>query len=334
MMGFMDANESFYPQKFLKNAHVQTVLGTLRIRALSCRRWAEQSREIILTSSDGVRLQGFYSPLPSPKGLVILLHGWEGSAASTYMMTTGRYLYDQGFDIFRLNYRDHGQSHHLNPGIFFATNLKEVVDSVTHAAALANGRAVFLAGFSLGGNFALRIARQCAAAPIPKLRHVVAISPVLDPSRATDCIDRSPLYLGYFLKKWRRSLRQKQRLFPGRYDFGEALRAKNCREMTEILLLRQTDFKNPAHYFSGYTLTGDTLKDIPLPTSIITATDDPIIPADDFSRLALNGHTALIRHSHGGHNGFIEGLFSGTWYARHMVRLFDATRKHEEKGNG
>ena len=77
------------------------------------------AREMILDAGEGIRLLGFHSPQPDKraKGLVILLHGWEGSSDSTYILRAGRCLYRHGYDVFRLNYRDHGESHHLNEGL-------------------------------------------------------------------------------------------------------------------------------------------------------------------------------------------------------------------------
>lgn len=332
--------QTFHPRLVLKNATIQSILGSLRIRELGARAWVPSTKKIIVTTQAGVRLQGFYTPRQGrSQGMVILLHGWEGSAQSTYVLTAGNQFYQHGYDVLRLNYRDHGKSHHLNSGLFFATNLQEVFECVSQAAALSNGKPVFLAGFSLGGNFALRIARQCAVFPIEHLRRVVAISPVFDPSKATDCIDQLPLFRIYFLKKWRLSLKQKQELFPDLYDFSRALRSRSCREMTETLLSHHPEYSNPTDYFKGYALTGTALADMVLPaTTIITAADDPIIPVDDFHALALNDNTNLIIHRYGGHNGFIDGLFSTTWHERYMVTVFAQVKKSEEvlqiKGHG
>lgn len=326
-MGNAQITAPFRPHFLLSRAYPQTILASLGLRAIRSRAWTRNCREIIFTTARGVRLQGFFSPQrhTPPKGLVILLHGWEGSAESTYILTTGRYIHNHGHDVLRLNYRDHGHSHALNTGLFFATNLDEVYDAVRQAAALSQGRPVFLAGFSLGGNFALRIVRACAAEPIADLCHAVAVSPVLDPSRATDCIDRAPVFRSYFLKKWRRSLKLKQKLFPNHYDFKRVLASGTCREMTAALLPHQSRFDALDAYFKGYSLTRDDLAHAPIPTTIITAADDPIIPVDDFKHLRLNDHTRLIIHRHGGHNGFIDGLLSGTWYERVMVRTFAQT---------
>ena len=74
----------------------------------------ETSTSMILECEDGVRLKGSFSQHPNEKALIILLHGWEGSEQSTYVVSCGRHLYDQGASVFRLNYRDHGDSHALN----------------------------------------------------------------------------------------------------------------------------------------------------------------------------------------------------------------------------
>ncbi|BBO70574.1 hydrolase [Desulfosarcina alkanivorans] len=313
------------PPFWLRPAGVQTVLASAGLRALGRNAMVDAARQTILTTAEGVRLLGYMSrqARPRQKGLVILLHGWEGSSESTYIRTTGRFLFSHGFDVFRLNLRDHGPSHHLNTGIFYAVLLDEVVDAVRQIADAEHPNPVFLAGFSLGGNFALRIARQCAAQPINGLKQVVSISPVLDPDKATDRIDDSLLILKYFLKKWRRSLAVKQQLFPGRYDFSALMDVDNIREMTERLLARYSDYDSAGTYFRGYTLTNNDLRDITLPTTIITARDDPIIPVADFYDLHTSESTRLIVQPYGGHNGFLEGWRLNGWYERVMVDTFE-----------
>jgi hypothetical protein len=255
--------------------------------------------------------------------LVILLHGWEGSIDSTYMLRTGRALYRAGYDVFRLNFRDHGRSHHLNQGIFYAVLVQEVFEAVAKAATLAKERPVFLVGFSLGGNFALRIALRCGQAPIANLKHVVAISPVLDPDESTSRADAHPLIRRYFMKKWRRSLSVKQALFPDIYDFGPLLQLKTIRATTEALLKRYSPYASAPDYFRAYTLTGDALSELLLPTTLLTAEDDPIIPAADFRRLSLPSLANLVISRYGGHNGFLEGFRLRSRYEQELPALFD-----------
>lgn len=314
----------FNPPFFLKPTGVQTTLASAGLRALGKNRMVEAARQTILTTVEGVRLLGYTSRQPTPhkKGLVVLLHGWEGSSNSTYIRTTGRFLFNQGFDVFRLNLRDHGPSHHLNTGIFYAVMLDEVFDAVRQISEKESPSPVFLAGFSLGGNFALRIARKCVTQPIHGLKQIVSISPVLDPDKATDRIDDHRFIQGYFLKKWRRSLSIKQGLYPDRYDFSAIMAIENIREMTERLLEGYSSFDSAEKYFNRYTLINDYLCGIKVPTTIITAKDDPIIPVEDFYDLTLSDATCLFTHPYGGHNGFLQGWRLNGWYEEVMADLF------------
>ncbi len=315
--------QPFLPPPVLRHPFLQTLLASSSLRKLGKNPMLGAESEMILETENDVRLKGHFSPRFRGKGLVILLNGWLGSSDSAYVIATARYLYRGGYSVFRLNYRDHGDSHHLNPGLFYATRLDEVFEGVRRAAFLEKEKPVFLAGFSLGGNFALRIASRCALDGIPNLRHIVSISPALDPEKTTDAIDRRPVIKAYFMKKWRKSLLKKQSLFPAAYDFSEILKHTSIRVVTEKLLKRYSPYKTASQYFNAYSIKPGDLLNIPVPTTLIAAEDDPIIPASDFHRLKLNSMTNLVLHRRGGHNGFLEGFRLNTWYERNMADLFD-----------
>ncbi len=317
-------NRTFNPPFYLRSSLLQTVLASLKIRAMGVNPMIEASREVILTVGDGVRLLGFHSPRPraSSKGLVILIHGWEGGSGSAYILNTGKYLFSHGYDIFRLNLRDHGQTHHLNEGLFYSTLLEEAFEAVKKISELVRSGPVFLMGFSLGGNFALRIARRFMQEPCTPLHRIVAISPALDPSKATDAIDRHWLLRPYFLKKWKRSLKRKQELYPHRYDFSPLFSIRTVRETTEALISQSGLYPGAREYFAAYTLGAGSLTDVTIPLTIITSRDDPAIPVDDFYNLDLASPHRLIIHTYGGHNGFLSGLFSPTWYEREVIPVF------------
>jgi uncharacterized protein len=315
----------FKPLWPMKNAMLQTVLASSRLRIIGKDPMSREARKMIFTTSQDVRLMAWYSPQTDgrSRGLVILLNGWQGCATSAYMVATGKMLYHHGYSVLRLEYRDHGDSHHLNKGLFYATLLKEVLECVAQAARLEAPRPAFLAGFSLGGNFALRIARECGSGGMENLQHIVSISPVLDPQKSTDAINRNAVINSYFLKKWKRSLYRKQRLFPSLYDFTDILGLNDIRTMTEMLISKYSLYENAAQYFSAYSVGAEDLSGIVIPTTIIAAKDDPIIPAEDFYSLCLNDTTRLCLHKHGGHNGFFESFRLNTWYEKEMIHIFN-----------
>lgn len=314
---------AFTPPFYLRSTFAQTLLAS-RIPSRGHNLMLASAREVTLNPVADIRLQGFYSPQTAgvAKGLVVLLHGWEGSVNSAYMLRTGRFLYEQGFAVFRLNYRDHGETHHLNHGLFYAVLLDEVFGVVQQIAQDAGDLPVFLAGFSMGGNFALRIARRHTETPLPNLKHIFSISPALDPEKSTQAIDAYPLLRKYFRKKWSRSLLKKQALFPELYNFNDVLKLETIMEMTEVMVQRYSDYPSSADYFSHYAVLGDALANITIPVTIVTAQDDPIIPVADFYDLKLPASAELIVHRYGGHNGFLETLSGKAWYQQKMLETW------------
>lgn len=284
------------------------------------------SQEVIVDAGDGGRLLGYQSRQTkrAPRGLIILIHGWEGSSDSTYVLSTGRFLFRRGYEIFRLNLRDHGQSHHLNRGLFHGALTDETAQAVAHIARLLPDRPCYLVGFSLGGNFALRIALRQSAEPIRNLSRVFAISPALDPYRSTLAIDESlPIYRNYFLAKWKRSLRRKESSFPELYRFESILHHKTCMGLTEAIMPWFTEFGHYRDYFSRYTLTGNLIAPLAFPVTVFTAADDPFIPVEDFHQLPKNRFLELSIQPYGGHCGFLDPFPFGCWYERMIADALD-----------
>ncbi len=305
----------FLPPFALRNRHAQSLLASSKLRRQLLRlRYgdlARRTRELILDAGDGVRLQGMLTEGSGGREPVVVLHGWEGSHRSAYVVGCTHRLLDAGHPVLRLNLRDHGDTHHLNDGIFHSCRLDEVVGAVASFARLRE-TPVSLVGFSLGGNFALRIGLRAGEGGF--VRRIVTVSPVLDPQRTMEEMERGPgIYEWYFSRKWRHSLACKQRAFPGRYDFSGWPRTRSLRAQTAFMLERFTDYASMTDYFDGYTLTGDRLAALPVETTIVSALDDPIIPADDFLRLTLPPRARLELLPLGGHNGFLDSWGLRGW---------------------
>jgi uncharacterized protein len=315
----------YRPPRLLRNPHLQSVLASSGLRAVLARRRRNRleaaAEEHLLDCGDGVRLQGFHTRQQvrdGARGLAVLLHGWEGSVQSTYLLNTGARLLEDGFDVFRLNLRDHGDTHHLNPELFHSCRIDEVVGAVHAVGARLQPRRLFVAGYSLGGNFALRVALRAPAAGIA-LDHAVAVCPVISPAAGLRAIESAPwFYQAYFLRKWRRSLARKAALFPEQYRFEDWGGDVSLRELTRQLVERHTEFGTLDNYLDGYSVAGDRLEPMAVPASILTAADDPIIPVDDFRALRLPPAVRLEIAPFGGHCGFLVGL-GGRTYAEDFI---------------
>jgi predicted alpha/beta-fold hydrolase len=312
MNGAVLKGTDFRPSWLLRNPHVQSVLASSGLRRwLATRRGNEietRAVEHVIDCGDGIRLQGFHTSqraLAEARGLVVLLHGWEGSARSNYVLTTGARLLREGFDVFRLNFRDHGATHHLNREIFHSCRIDEVVNAVREVAREFDPSARAIGGFSLGGNFALRVALRAPAARI-SLAYALAVCPVVSPASGLFGLENGPaFYQRYFLHKWTRSLRAKQSLFPDTELFSHDELRDDLRGLTRTLVMRHTDFGSLENYLGGYSIERDALSALRVPATILTSSDDPVIPIEDFLKLELPPNIELDIAAYGGHCGFI-----------------------------
>ncbi|MEM7536821.1 MAG: alpha/beta fold hydrolase, partial [Chloroflexota bacterium] len=244
---------SFRPQTLIANQHAQTILTrflpleTDMIRAIEMPVILDAGfDETEQAPHQSVRMLGYYTAARSQtqgksRGLVLNLHGWEGCSHSTYNISITAALLHAGYDVFRLNLRDHGPSYHvdshaLNPGVFMGTLLNEAVEATHQIAQMAGDTPFYIVGPSMGGNFALRFAIRHTQTPFHNLKKVIAICPAVQPGHATMALDQSSIYRDYFRRRWVDSLMRKQTLFPEQYDFAPIASIKSLWDMTEWLI--------------------------------------------------------------------------------------------------
>ena len=311
-----DLFAKFVPPLGLRSRHVQSLLNSSKMRRRKVLQRSVALRECaeVWTLDGGcdedghhIRLQGLYSKQPAhSRGLVVLLHGWEGSVNSNYILANGAGLFEAGFDVFRLNFRDHGDTHHLNPGIFHSCRLDEVVHSLRDLQDRLEIGPWFLCGYSLGGNFSLRVALQAQDAGL-HLGQVVAVCPVINPAHAMISMEQGlRFYERYFERKWSRSLRIKQASFHDLYGDERWYDIRGLRERTHYLATRHAGFESAEAYFEGYSIADHRLAPLQVPSTILTAADDPVVPVGDFEDLPENPVLELIISPYGGHCGFLK----------------------------
>ncbi len=315
------SQSGFAPHRLVRSGATQTVLG--RLKPAGADMVLASEHVVVLdggpdqTGADPerpVRLHGYYNAHSrgrAARGLVLNLHGWEGNSHSNYNLIMAAALVQEGYNVFRLNLRDHGPHLHLNPyalnkGVFFATLLDEVSAAVRQVAQLAGDKPFYIIGASMGGNFALRLAIRHSEDPFPNLRRVIAISPAVNPARSVVMMDRQPAYRAFFRRRWLRSLLEKQRLFPNDYSFAELARIPTVLGMTEWLVKEMGYFSGAADYFASYAVTGRAFAELAVPTTVLTAQNDAVIPPVDFYAIQPHPLLDLRVFPSGGHVGFVD----------------------------
>lgn len=321
----------FHVKGVLANRHVQSMLASSKLRkrmhSNKHKDLVDHQKDVILNAGDDVQLHCLYSENKQTKNknkLVILIHGWEGSAESTYLLSAASCLYNEGFSVIRFHLRDHGPSSHLNTELFHAARLDEVLNALQDIQYRFNYEKTYLAGFSLGGNFALRVGQKADEFAL-NLSHIVAISPVFSPAETMAALENgSVIYRQYFIKKWKRALETKAKHFPELYDFSSLLASKNLNDMTHILITEQTPFDSVQDYFNSYTLSPDSVKHSSIKTDLIIAADDPVIPSNCSAQFSSTDTFKLRVFAHGGHCGFIQNWCLESWVDRELLSLFSS----------
>ncbi|WP_075186890.1 YheT family hydrolase [Teredinibacter haidensis] len=322
--------EDFQPPWHLNNHHIQATLSSSKLRKNALLRqhaaMLNNAQTQIIDAGNGVRLLGELNqsdPEKKAKQLIILLHGWEGSSQSNYIISATATLLAAGYDVVRLNFRDHGDSHHLNRGIFNSSLVEEVAGAIKNLQATQGYERSGLMGFSLGGNFALRVGLLNQSLHKP-LDAVLAVCPVLDPVHTMQRLENGPFwYEQYFVHKWKRSLLKKLAHFPD-YGFHEPLqKLKRLREMNDYFIPRYTNYNTVEDYFRAYTITGHKLAFTSSATSLIVSKDDPVIPVQDLTKIARPTSLSISLQKHGSHCAFLRGIGKPSWVDKYAIAFFE-----------
>jgi predicted alpha/beta-fold hydrolase len=302
-------------------------MGSGSLRRLLARSQSKElvtaEQEWLMDGGNGAQLIGHYSSRPENQcGLAVLIHGWEGSSRSNYILSTGAHLFARGFNVFRLNLRDHGDSHHLNPGVFHSCRINEVIAALGDMQQRTAASNWVMAGFSLGGNFALRVALKGEETGL-SIKHCVAICPVINPEHVLKSMEDGPtFYEDYYNRKWAKSLRKKEACFPERYDYKEWHKLPDMRERTRYLATAYYGFQTLEDYFDGYSVARDRLADLAVPSSILTSRDDPVVPVGDTGCLPQNPNIEIDVTEYGGHCGYLKNWKLESWAEDYILDRF------------
>ena len=323
----MSFNQAFSPPPGLTNPHVQTILSSVGRKVMvpqSVKAFLDAATEHVIEVA-GVRLvvhRNTQANNPDAP-LIMIVPGWLGNSRSSYVVSAALQLWRQGFNVARINLRDHGDTAHLNSGLFHSALIEEVIELARYL--MTDGqperndlRHCGLIGYSLGGDFALRLARA-----IPELT-TLAICPAIDPYATMRQIESSIIYRNYFIIKWRKLFREKQRHFPTLYDFGPAMKLSSVASLTDYFIKYHSEFDDTASYCAAYDLSDSALTGVS--AHIVAAADDPIIPAHFYERLPETITVDLI--DRGGHGAFLENWQLDSWVDRYSCRFFSQRLKN------
>lgn len=297
----------FSPVWWLRNRHAQTLYPAFPWAAVP----DVQLRTEFLELPDGdATTVDWMIDGPDPDSgapILIILHGLEGSAYSSYARMLLRAAADHQWRAAVLHFRDCGDYRNRLPRRYHAGETSDIRYFLETLRLAGHDGPMVAAGYSLGGNVLLKyLGENGASTPLDA---AAAVSVPLDLHKCASALSTgfSKIYQHYLLKRMKSAVSRKFDQHTAAFDWHRTMAATDFAEFDDAVTA-------PLHGFSGKDEYYDRcssvhfLHEIRRPTLIINSLDDPfmtpsVIPPED----QLSEDVQIEVSAHGGHVGFICG---------------------------
>ena len=258
---------------------------------------------------------------------LIALHGLEGSSQAHYMRGLADKARAAGMNAVLLNQRNCGGTEALSAGLYHSGLSADPRAVIEELITLDRLPAIAVAGYSLGGNVAVRLAGDYGPDAPPQLRAIVAVSPTMHLGMCVEALERRSnfLYQWNFVRNLKRRMRRKARAWPGRFDLSRLGAVRTVRDFDNHFTAPHHGFRDADDYYhrASSLRVADRVR---VPTLVVSADDDPFIPPEQFddSGIAANRHITVQITPHGGHCGFYARAsagFDGYWAERRVIEV-------------
>lgn len=318
--------ETFEPHRRLRNGHAMTLWAWARRREFP-QLPAPADRLVEVAADARVLAHCYFHRDAAAHPTLIALHGLEGSSTAHYMRGVAAKGWAAGFNVALLNQRNCGGTEHLAATLYHS-GLTADVDVLLRQLTAEGHRSIVVAGYSLGGNLALKLAGDYGATPPAALRGAVAVSPVMDLPRCVDALERrsNVIYQWNFVRNLKARMRRKAAAFPGLFSLDPLPGIHTVRQFDEAYTAPFFGFQNAADYYHRAAALR-VVDRISVPTLIVTAADDPFVPPHPFREppVTTNPRISVELSAHGGHCAFVAAShgngFDGYWAERRIVEF-------------
>ena len=258
---------------------------------------------------------------------LIALHGLNGSSDAHYMRGLAAKAFARGLNVVRLNQRNCGNTEQLSIGLFHSGLTADAAHVIHELSEIDGLHSIAVAGYSLGGNVALKLAAEYGAHAPRTFRAVAAVSPIIEIGECVRALERpgNALYQWNFVRDLKQRIRRKERARRGLFDLRRLAAVRTVRDFDEMYTAPYFGFRSAEDYY--YRASSLRIIDrISVPALVITAEDDPFVPSQPFQDPKLTGNPCIELRlcEHGGHCGFVGPSSSGDdgYWAENQVVSF------------
>lgn len=262
--------------------------------------------------------------------VALLLHGVIGCHGSPYLVRISGKLNDAGVRTFRMDQRGCGAGMKLAQHACHAGRSEDALAAVEAIEQLCPQSPCTMIGFSLGGNITLKLLGDCGAHAPANLDSAVAVSPPIDLVCCGENIDLG--FNRFFSRTFARALvrfaQERREFIRGIADIELLPEPRSIVDFDDLVTAPLSGFHGVWDYYRQCSAS-PRLRQITLPTLIITAHDDPVIPFEMFEQAVLSNTTTLLETPQGGHVGYYaaRGSDPDRWWVD--WRIIDWISQHD-----
>ncbi len=294
--------QRYKPNFLFRNAHLCTMFpyGFRKLPFLN------YTRERIFTNDGDFYDVDWLQSSNKTDQVIVLLHGLEGSAQSQYIKGLANHFSQKNVDVCAVNHRSCGGEMNQTIGFYHSGFTKDLDALIPSLAKKYN--AIFIAGYSLGGNMALKYAGTANDIP-EQLKAIIAFSVPCHLSSSAVMLNhwKNKAYSIQFLNTLNKKIINKARLFPGLLNENDFKNITSLREYDNRVTAPLHGFVDAEDYYEKSS-SKQFLPNIKVPSLLINAQDDTFLAPPCFPNEIAEGHEYFhfLRSTHGGHVGFAQ----------------------------
>jgi predicted alpha/beta-fold hydrolase len=295
----------FLPHPLIPGGHAQTLAGLYgRLTRFPYR---AQRHQVVLEDGDALVLhEDSASGSEQENRIVLLVPGLGGSFQSPFMPRIAAKLNASGFRTFRMDLRGCGSGYRLARLPGHAGRSEDTAAAVRKIAELYPRSPVTAVGFSMGANMVLKMLGEIGRIPLGHLDSGVGVAPPVDILTCSRRMLRLPyrLYGDAFVSALLREVKRRGRFVEEIRKIPRFPLPKTVMEFDDRFTAPLSGFVDVRDYYEQSS-SGPLLPKIDLPTLVLAAADDPVIPVSIFRAADFSSSTEVLITDHGGHVGYL-----------------------------
>lgn len=311
---------TYNPPLLFKNGHFSTIYSGL-IRKVDG--VAQERERILLPDGDFLDLDWSFANRSTDK-VVILLHGLEGNAQRAYIVGSAKQFNLNSIDVCAVNFRGCSGETNNTFRSYHSGATEDLIVVVHHILNTKKYNQIFIKGFSLGGNMALKFLGENNDIP-NEIKATIAVSVPcnLHSSLKQLLQPKNYLYAKRFKSHLKQKLREKQKLFPNKISDNDIQNVKTLKDFDDIYTSRAHGFKDAIDYYEKCSSL-QFLENIKVPTLIINAGNDSFLGPECYPYKEAEKSNALYLETptSGGHVGFY-GSQNITYTEKRVIKFLN-----------